>query len=545
MLGSLPFKLKIVLSPLAVIVFMTAIWLGSRYGFNQQGEALDEVVDGSFGLVTDSGELMQNVADAQSEIFRLMVWGRLKRSSDELDAIKSEVDENLKAVELLSDKLFSDVKDNSEDLSVGKSLRGELDSYLTAANRAADMARRNPALASAVVVSATSSYDELRLMLEEFNQKTLDETYAARKTSEESISNMSFWLTAAFFTALFLAILLTWFVTKNLKDTMNGVIANLSKIRDGDLTNKLEVRARRNDEFDKLAESINEMTQGLNELVSEVVTAVSDCEGMIKNLHGSASQVAEGNKLVKDETISVSSSTQEITTVIADMSQTMEGLSEKARNTYESSQSGAGIIESAISNLQSTLKVVDKTMEQISALNDLSGEIEKALSMINNLADQTNLLALNAAIEAARAGDAGRGFSVVADEVRSLSEDTVKATDQITRIVDTLNKSANQAIQTVNSGADSLREIEVESNKASVEMKKIIDHADESSRAAEDIASAIFEIAQTSETVQSDIESVATKVSDDSDAIQSIALNTDDIQNVVHRLSEQSSKFRV
>ncbi|WP_191603017.1 methyl-accepting chemotaxis protein [Marinomonas algicola] len=365
----------------------------------------------------------------------------------------------------------------------------------------------------------------------------------AQQAAKSMSSQASFTLISVSTIVALIAALMMASIGKSVNNTLNQIIKDLSKVKGGDLTARLSVNSKRNDEFDALCSSVNEMTTGLSSVISDVISTTKEVNGMVGNLNTSVSSIADSNRSVSLQTNSLAAATDQISTTISSISSTTEGLSRQSQETYESAKTGAETIKGALSNLSKTVEVVTKTGIQLNELGQLSKDIDNVIGMINDLANQTNLLALNAAIEAARAGEAGRGFSVVADEVRSLAEKTVDATSKITEIVSTIQGSTKNAIETMESGQESLKAIEEYGAKAETAMKDIEQSAQTSSLSSVDMARSIQEVAKTAVSMSQDMDSIAQQLQGDTESINSIAGNTNHIHELVSDLDNKTRVF--
>jgi len=383
-------------------------------------------------------------------------------------------------------------------------------------------------------------FNNTRLLAVEYMQQAVLD---AREQASSSSQQASISLIIVSIVVAVLASIMMASIGKNVSNTLNQIIKDLGKVKGGDLTARLYVNNKRNDEFDSLCSSVNEMTNGLGSVIGDVVNTTQGVNSMVSELNTSVTNIAESNRSVSQQTSSLAAATEEISTTISSISHTTADLSSQSQNTYESAKVGAETIKGALSNLASTITVVNKTSTQLNELGQLSKDIDNVIGMINDLANQTNLLALNAAIEAARAGEAGRGFSVVADEVRSLAEKTVDATAKITDIVGTIQSSTQNAIETMHSGQESLHAIEEFSEKAEVAILEIEQNAQTSSASSIDMARSIKEVEKTAIHMSEEMDKIAQQLQRDNSNINSIEGNTRDIHDQVSSLNKKTSVF--
>ncbi|MGR0278569.1 methyl-accepting chemotaxis protein [Marinomonas dokdonensis] len=394
--------------------------------------------------------------------------------------------------------------------------------------------------AQLVFESTRQSFLQTSASATEFMQNAVTK---AQQQAADSSQQASISLILVSIVVAAIASLLMLGIGRSVNKTLNQIITDLGKVKSGDLTARLNVNTKRNDEFDSLCSSVNEMTTGLGSVIGDVVHTTQDVNNMVSELNSAVTNIANSNRSVSEQTNSVAAATEEISVTITSISNTTEELSSQSQHTYDSAKVGAETIKGALSNLSGTIAIVNQTGVQLNELGKLSKDIDNVIGMINDLANQTNLLALNAAIEAARAGEAGRGFSVVADEVRSLAEKTVDATAKITNIVSTIQTSTQTAIETMENGQTSLHAIEEYSEKAEQAIREIEQNAQTSSTSSIDMARSIQEVAKTAIHMSEEMDKIAQQLQRDNSSINSIEGNTRHIHEQVNSLDDKTRVF--
>lgn len=220
--------------------------------------------------------------------------------------------------------------------------------------------------------------------------------------------------------------ILSFFLVVLIIRNINSLLAGFKRITDGDFSVRLAEGTE--DEMGKLARGFNFFVERFNEMLREIQEATGKLASTSEDLSGSSAHIVNGTEAQKSRTSQVATASEELSNTINEVSGNTHGAADAALKARSAAQKGAQIVNHSIEGMRSIVPIVNESSETIGKLGSRSAEIGKIIGVINDIADQTNLLALNAAIEAARAGEQGRGFAVVADEVKKLAERTGMAT---------------------------------------------------------------------------------------------------------------------
>ncbi|MCX7879845.1 MAG: methyl-accepting chemotaxis protein [Ignavibacteria bacterium] len=337
-------------------------------------------------------------------------------------------------------------------------------------------------------------------------------------------------------------------------DTINNAVDNIAEplqetakvmnfMKEGDLT--VRMLGNYSGELQKLKENINIMAESLSALLLQIsssaeisATAASEISAIADTLAASSAE----NSAQIDE---LASAIEEMSRTISENALGATRAAEMAEQNKKIASEGGASVEETVSKMNEIASVVRTTAEKIERLGESSKEIGEIISVIDDIADQTNLLALNAAIEAARAGEQGRGFAVVADEVRKLAERTTEATKQIEKMIKSIQKETDEAVRAMKQGTDEVNNGIRLADKAGSALKMIVKSSQEVWDTINQIAAATEEQSSTSEQIAKNIASISQVTADTANRVQDIAKATEDLAKQIELLRSLIEKFKL
>lgn len=276
---------------------------------------------------------------------------------------------------------------------------------------------------------------------------------------------------------------------------------------DADLTSRLEVKSH--DEIGAVSHSFNVFVEHLALLFRNTETDLKNIFSGLDVLKKDVEHVAKASSYQSDEAGSTAASVEEVTVSIQHIADSTKVAKGMATLTFDATQEGMKTTNEITQDIQIVQKAMLDANHKMVTLGDRSKEINNILTVIKDIASQTNLLALNAAIEAARAGEQGRGFAVVADEVRKLAARTSDATLEISTIVDAINGDTQQAITSVKNTYEYMNGAVTSSERLTVDIEKIHINTESLFEQIDTIATAITEQSQASEMIAQNIEVIS------------------------------------
>lgn len=322
----------------------------------------------------------------------------------------------------------------------------------------------------------------------------------------------------------------------NMKDMMKEAAEG-----EADMTRRMEAGAM--DEIGETAYWFNIFIERVQRLIVEVKSNTSSVSSAVAEISASTEELS---KTVEEQSLqaqTVSTAISELSSTSSDISSSMEEAREISENSAKMTQDGSVIIEKSIESLKRIENHTGGLNDIVDELSESTSQISAIIEVINEVADQTNLLALNAAIEAARAGEHGRGFAVVADEVRNLAVRTASATDEIVSIIQALQKKSKDASKAMQETVIEVSEgTKLGQNSLEI-LSEIVTAGDEVQNSAETVAAAIEEENATITEISGSLESIASASVESSNAVHEVSRTADDLAAEAEKLKNLIDQF--
>jgi len=313
-----------------------------------------------------------------------------------------------------------------------------------------------------------------------------------------------------------------WYISSSLKPVVKitDMINEISS-GEGDLTKKIELDT--NDEIGDLARGFNTFVEKQHSMIYEIKSRVVSLLEIVETLVRKMKEIDDTSTEQNDHVSRVVTAVEEMNSTITEIANNADSVAQYSNEASKKAHSGSEVVEKTINGMNVISEVVERAANCIHRLGERSAQIGEIISVIDDIADQTNLLALNAAIEAARAGEHGRGFAVVADEVRKLAERTSQATREVAKTIQTIQEETQEAV------------VAMDESRKEVEKGKEL---------AKSSGEALQEIERSTDTVTNMIGQIASATREQSNAIDEITKSIEGISFLSKKLTEISSSSR-
>jgi len=370
-----------------------------------------------------------------------------------------------------------------------------------------------------------------------------EQTSADGKAAQRTYWTAFILLVACGIVVLVIAVVLALWLTGSITRPLSQGVTVAQKIAEGDLTASIE--ASGTDETGQLMSAMKNMVTRLQSIIGEVKTAAFNIASASHQLNASSELMSKGAGEQAGRAAQVATASEEMSQTVLDIAKNTSSIESSAIDTTQLAKNGETVVNRSVDKVKSIAKTIDQSALLIKSLGERSNQIGEIINVINDIADQTNLLALNAAIEAARAGEQGRGFAVVADEVRKLAERTGNSTAEIGDMVKSIQDEVRQVVVSMENITKEVKAGVDLSTEAGGVLRNIVESVDKLHLMVQQIASATEEMASTSEEINKDIEMISSLSKETSGSSEQIAKASGELSQLSVNLEDVVKGFTV
>jgi len=523
-----------------LIVAMVAFGINKLSNIKEQ---VDHIAKNNAVKLIASSDAQQAIAGVYRSIDLLVLEDKdasaRSKQKDNINTFRTKYAESMKILE--------EKEKNEQGKAIIDKIKQSLASAKDANNKVIELAMDGKSdeahdlmakQANPLYAPISKSFDELV----DYQKKRIDFRYNEAVDGYKSARN-GFIITMLF--AVVIAIGTALFITKSITTPLGKMVDMLKDIArgEGDLTKRLDASAK--DEIGEASRWFNEFIEKLRGIISQISSTSSQVASAASQLNSTAEQIATGAEEVAAQAGTVATAGEEMSATSGDIAQNCQMAAEGAQRASQSAQNGAEVVGKTVavmSQIADRVQTSAKTVESLGARSDQIGAI---IGTIEDIADQTNLLALNAAIEAARAGEQGRGFAVVADEVRALAERTTRATKEIGEMIKAIQNETKGAVAAMEQGVQQVESGTIEAEKSGYALQDILQQINDVAMQVNQIATAAEEQTATTSEISSNMLQITEVVQQTSSGAQESATAATQLHGNAEELQRLVCQFKL
>jgi methyl-accepting chemotaxis protein len=522
---------------LSAITFVSLLTVGGM-GFSQltiMGNKLTDLYEMKLQPIQTVSLLKTNSQDVEINLVELMASRDTSRKKELIDDMEAKLQMNREIREKYK-------ATNQEEIEIIAKVNGLAQKLQESKENIVTLTLKNQNFEAYEIYTA-----ETEPILSEIGQhytKLIEingtEAKKVNEKNKDFISTSTITMLIIIVVSLILFVAISWVISKLIYGPAKQMEYLMQKAKNGDLTVHSDYESK--DEIGSLSNSFNEMISQIKSLImmvresSDQVAASSEqLMASAEETNKAAEQIAEASSIMAangEESVKgtevVSISTQQMAIGITHIADSITLVSDHSNVTTEESEKGNIALKKTIDQMGSINETVQTSSSIIKDLGDRSSEIEKILAVISGISEQTNLLALNAAIEAARAGEHGKGFAVVADEVRKLAEESRRSAEQITHLIHDIQSSTANAVVSMDKCTTEVQTGLVLINDTGKSFEKILHSATDVSRQSVEVSAAVKQLSSSVEQVAMGIFDISMKTEESSSSSQTVAAGAEE-----------------
>ncbi len=321
------------------------------------------------------------------------------------------------------------------------------------------------------------------------------------------------------------------------------IVEIAAKASRGDLTGRVPVTST--DELGQMGSAFNTFLDNLNAMIGQTAQVAHTVAAAAEELSVNGTHVSQASREQASQSTQVASAVEEMSATANEMTRNAQVMAQTSKELSGTAMKGGEVVANSMRGMEAVARTMQVSADRIQDLGQRSQEIGEIIRVIEDIADQTNLLALNAAIEAARAGEQGRGFAVVADEVRKLAERTGKATKEIAGVIETVQAGTKEAVTSMEAGTTEVQVGMDLVNEAGARLNEIVDGVQRVTTMVQQLAGSIDEQTQATEQIAGGIQTVAGLSQQNEGSVEQVVAATSDLSRMAAQLQGDLARFQL
>ncbi len=539
-LSNLQMTKKLLVSPFTAIIFLLIFGIVAYAGFFRQKGALDDIFNNRFTYYQSSAGIIMDLRQVHANVYKLM---SMVSSNYDKQKIESFTEEQYAAIK----KVMASIQETLKSTSLTKAEKERFATTLDQLTKYQDLIKQvlaqDQATATILMNQTDDFFQVISTNLTELialENRLSKEQYTSAGNTFKLVLIVS---ALVFLAAIILPFGISMIMRALILNPIKKTVEVIESVAQGDLTKRIDVTSH--DEIGEMAKHFNILTDKLHDAITRVAKSSNDVSSAANKLDAATEHMATGVEEAAMQVNSVAAASEEMSKTSSEIAQNCVMAAKSSEKANTSANSGETIIQTTIKVMNRISNRVRESADIIKSLGARSDQIGQIVGLINDVADQTNLLALNAAIEAARAGEHGRGFAVVADEVRKLAERTSDATKEIGETIRAMQTETKKAVSSMEEGVTEVGEGTTEAAKSGEALKDILHQINRVTTEINQIAVASEEETATTNEIATNIQQISMVMQETAKRIQENAEASAQLANLSEELQSMVGQFKL
>ncbi|MFY1664020.1 methyl-accepting chemotaxis protein [Pseudomonas sp. Pseu.R1] len=445
-LSHLKLKTKLLSAFCLCALITVVVGVLGQAGISRLYDLFQDTVENNMFSITKVDSVKANVIATNRDFFKVIGLSAIKASPEEINAVIQSFKENQAQADT-DFKAYRNTPLEADEKAAGDDFERDWAAYVSAAQntfaviQSGDLEQASKLAASSVTPTYRKTMGELKIIIESNARQARESAQAGIETDQQ----VTWILIVGSLIAVICAIALGLIVTRMITRPIYLSVDSAARVASGDLTQA--IAAGGEDETGQLLKALSNMQGNLKNTVQQIANASDQLASAAEELTAVTDDSSRGLQRQNDEIQQAATAVNEMTAAVEEVARNAASASQVSTQTANDAQKGQQQVQQAVAAMNTMTVEINDSTQRVEALAGQIRDITKVLDVIRGIAEQTNLLALNAAIEAARAGEQGRGFAVVADEVRALAARTQASTGEIESMITLVRKGADEAVQ--------------------------------------------------------------------------------------------------
>jgi methyl-accepting chemotaxis protein len=534
---------KLMLSAAVSLIFMLLLGIVAYSGLQVQKKSIDDI----YNIRSKNYEIcateFNNVTHAHADLYKLISWTNAKYDDKKISVLSQEVKNQLSEAIAALTKLQGTPGTSADEKKLLQPLLSKLNDYNKNANDLIDMLQADMNAATMFMGSADDNYlvahksfDSLLAL-----EKTLSSTQYA--TAVNSFRQTSLTVLAVLIVGLILSFCISMALKGIILAPVQKTVNIIESVSAGDFTLRIDIDSK--DEVGQMAHNFDQMIGKLSGILREVAESSTQVMAAANKLNSTSEHIATGAREAAAQVGTVATASEEMAATSHEIALNCNLAAQKSDEANKSASLGVSVVEETVRGMEKIAIQVESSAGTVGTLGQKSNQIGEIIGTIEDIADQTNLLALNAAIEAARAGEQGRGFAVVADEVRALAERTTKATKEIGAMIKSIQLETKNAVGSMEEGVKEVADGSIRAAKSGQAIQDILNHISDVTMQVNQIATAAEEQTATTGEISNNILQITQVVSETARGAQESVATASQMLQLAETLKRLVGQFKL